>query len=184
MNQNQPAPDPLGQVYAESDLSLPGIVSIKVEGLPEPYRSLLAHSDDMTGTLEIAYGDRIRLRVLRRRNSGEVLLREVVLVLEGNDRPVEFGAIRIQLDRLSAGARGAVLEGKLPLGRILQDYRVEYRSRPLEFFRVQADAEMKKALGLDGSPTLYGRRNRLLTPADGLLAEVIEILPPADPDSG
>lgn len=184
MSKSQPDHDPLGQIYGKSDLSLPGIIPIKLEGLPEPYRSLLAHQDDMTGTLETAYRDRVRLRVLRRRNSGGVLLREVVLVLEGNDRPVEFGVIRIHLLRLPAAARSDVLEGTLPLGRILQDHRVEYESRPLDFFQVEAGAEMKDALGLAGSPTLYGRRNRLLMPANGLLAEVIEILPPAESDSG
>ncbi len=184
MSKSQPDHDPLGQIYGKSDLSLPGIIPIKLEGLPEPYRSLLAHQNDMTGTLETAFRDRVRLRVLRRRNSGGVLLREVVLVLEGNDRPVEFGVIRIHLLRLPAAARSDVLEGTLPLGRILQDHRVEYKSRPLDFFQVEAGAEMKDALSLAGSPTLYGRRNRLLTPANGLLAEVIEILPPAESDSG
>ncbi len=66
-----------------------------------------------------------------------MLLRQVVLVLDSDERPVEFGAIRIQLNQLPPEARQRVLEGKLPLGRVLQDFFIQHSSRPVAYFEVE-----------------------------------------------
>ncbi|MCI0620096.1 MAG: hypothetical protein L0387_00195 [Acidobacteria bacterium] len=170
--------DPLDQFYVEAGLPLPLAVEVDGGSIPSPYRSLLVHQRDMTPTLEAAYQQRIHLRLLKRRVREDVVLRQVVLVLDGDERPVEFGAIRIQLKHLPAEARQSVLEARLPLGRVLQDFGVEHRSRPLTYFQVEADRWVGEALRLVGVQRLYGRRNRLVMPSNEILAEVVEILPP------
>jgi chorismate-pyruvate lyase len=171
--------DPLDQFYLESGLPLPSALEVEGSGIPEPYRRLLVHQHDMTPTLEAAYQQRIHLRLLKRKVSGDVLLRQVVLVLDSDEKPVEFGAIRIQLKHLPAEARRLILEGKLPLGRVLQDFGVEHSSRPVAYFQVVADPQIREALHLTGAQRLYGRRNRLLMQSNEVLAEVVEILPPS-----
>jgi chorismate-pyruvate lyase len=171
--------DPLAQFYPESGLSLPSAVEVDGSGVPEPYRSLLVHQHDMTPTLEAAYQQRIYLRLLKRIVSGDVVLRQVVLVLDSDEQPVEFGAIRIHLKRLSTEARQQILEGRLPLGRVLQDSGIEHRSRPAAYFHVEPDPQICAALNLKSAQRLYGRRNRLFIPSGEVLAEVVEILPPS-----
>src|SRR5258708_2605379 len=86
---------PLDAFYAEAGLSLPPYTQIDAQAVPEPYAALLVHRNDMTPTLEKFHKQSIHLRVLRSwRKAGEYF-REVVLVLDGNELPVEFGAIKI-----------------------------------------------------------------------------------------
>ena len=108
-----------------------------------------------------------------------MLLRQVVLGLDSDERPVEFGAIRIQLNQLPPEARHLVLESKLPLGRLLQDFFIQHSSQPAGYFVVKADGRIGEALKTPSLQRLYGRRNKLLMPSGEVLAEVVEILPPS-----
>src|SRR5262245_36535541 len=115
MNRSENLLDPLDQFYAASHMPLPEAVKVDAEKIPEPYRALLVHEDDMTPTLEAAHRQRIHLQLLSRKVEDEVLLRQVVLVRDSDDKPVEFGAIRIQLTYLPPDARKLVLESRFPL---------------------------------------------------------------------
>lgn len=169
---------PLGEFYARAGLALPRVEVIPGEAVPEPWRSLLVHDRDMTPTLESHYGDDIHIEVLGRARVGEAYFREVILRLDRDDRPVEFGANRIALDRLSPVVRRLVLQEQLPLGHILKAHEVPHHGRPIAFLRVESDPLMSRALGLTGRQILYGRRNILRDPAGFALSEVVEILPP------
>jgi chorismate-pyruvate lyase len=171
---------PLDEFYLRAGISLPRIERIDGESVPEPYKSLLVHSQDMTPTLEQYHGDTLHLQVLRSEVRNEFYFREVVLKLDGRERPVEFGAIRIDLSLFAAGARQLILAEHLPLGHILKDCAVAHSSRPKAFLRVASDEFMNRVLELSGANTLYGRRNTLLDPQQRALAEIVEILPPID----
>jgi chorismate-pyruvate lyase len=169
---------PLDDFYAQQGLALPPIEAVEGKDLPEPYRSLLVHGDDMTPTLEKFHGDKIHIRVLRRQQRDDFYFREVVLVLDGDERPVEFGAIKINLALFSPAARRLILEEREPLGHILRDCAVAHASRPKAYLRVESDALINRALHLTGTHTLYGRRNTHFDTQDRPLAEIVEILPP------
>jgi len=151
------------------------------EALPEPFHRLLVHERDMTSTLENFHRTGIHLRLVSRERRGDHYFREVVLVLDGRETPVEFGAIRIQLDCFPESARAAILEERFPLGRILKDHGIQYTSRPMAFLRLASDKIISRLLGLTGAHRLYGRRNSLLDPQGRSLAEIVEILPPIAP---
>jgi chorismate-pyruvate lyase len=131
----------------------------------------------MTPTLEAFHGERIHLRVLGRWQEGDTYRREVALVLNGREQPVEFGAIVINLQHFPPAAREEILEGYRPLGTILATHNIERVSRPQAFLRVTSDDVMNEALQLDGTRVLYGRRNVLLDANGNVLADVVEILP-------
>jgi len=171
---------PLDDFYQRAGLTLPPMIPVSGHEVPEPYRGLLVHTRDMTPTLENAYGRNIHLRVLERTLAGNVLSREVVLVPEGGSAPVAFGVIKINLEHFSDPARAVVLECREPLGAILRSHAVTHSSQPDVFFRVEADALMCGALHLSEPRTLYGRRNVLRDGAGRTLAQVVEILPPAN----
>jgi chorismate-pyruvate lyase len=169
---------PLDEFYARSGLTLPPLDQIDGEAVPEPYKSLLVHERDMTSTLESFHGMGIHLRLVSRQERGEEYFREVVLVLDGSETPVEFGAIKINLGRFSEKARQEILQERFPLGHVLKDFAIDYLSRPKAFLRVASDKTINGLLNLTGAHLLYGRRNTLLDPAGHPLAEIVEILPP------
>jgi chorismate-pyruvate lyase len=177
---------PLDEFYARSGLTLPPLDQVDGEAVPEPYKSLLVHERDMTSTLENFHQARIHLRLLSRDQRGSDYFREVALVLDGSDQPVEFGAIRIHLDRFPEHTRRKILEERLPLGRILNDGGIKYSSRPTAFLRIASDQLINDLLGLSGAHVLFGRRNTLLAQTGEPLAEIVEILPPIprSPDPG
>jgi chorismate-pyruvate lyase len=170
---------PLDEFYSRSGLSLPPLDQLDGEALPEPYKSLLVHERDMTSTLENFHKAGIHLRLVSRQQRGEEYFREVVLVLDGSEKPVEIGAIKIHLGRFPESARQEILRERFPLGHLLKDFAIAYRSQPRAFLRIASDKTINGLFGLTGAHLLYGRRNTLLNPAGEPLAEIVEILPPA-----
>jgi chorismate-pyruvate lyase len=168
---------PLNEFYAEAGLSLPSVTRFNGREMPEPYRRLLVHDRDMTPTLEAFYDRKMNLRVLKYALDDEVFSRQILLLPEGSETPVVFGAIKIYLDEFPTAARDLVLERKLPLGTILESQGIRHFSKPDAFFQVDADACICQALGISGPARLYGRRNVLGNGTGRKLAQVLEILP-------
>jgi hypothetical protein len=183
-----PAPDlgtdsnamayPLNDFYARNDQLLPPLEEIDPERIPEPYKSLLAHRNDMTSTLESYHGGRIHLRIISKALRGSEYFREVALLVAGSEKPVEFGAIKISLDLFPAIARDQVLDEHWPLGHILKENGIKFTSEPRAFLRVASDKLINSVLNLSGAHLLYGRRNTLFDRFGQSLAEIVEILPP------
>jgi hypothetical protein len=172
----------LDSFYARAGRPLPFIEAIPGDHVPEPYRGLLMHDVDMTSTLERFHGGRVHLDIVLRDQRDDFYFRASTLVIDGSGKRVEFGAIRINLGLFKPAPRQLILEGALPLGRILQECSVPYTSRPKAFLRMLSDPHINACLGLEGVRVLYGRRNTLTDPKQRSLAEIVEILPP-EPDS-
>ena len=172
--------DPLSEFYEQAGLSLPSVARVEGQDIPAPYRSLLVHEHDMTPTLEDAYRRSIQLRVLQYQRRDNVVSRQVALAVEGNEKPVAFGAIKMHLEHFPPRARRMVLERKQPLGTILRTQGIEHTSHPDAFVRVTSDAVINGALQLSGSYQLFGRRNVILDSEQRTLAQVVEILPPSN----
>jgi chorismate-pyruvate lyase len=170
---------PLNEFYRMSGLPLPSVTRVEGSDVPEPYRTLLVHQRDMTPTLAEAYGRSIHLRLIRKELRDEVYSRQIILETEGSGEVVLFGAIEIHLAHFPALARELVLEGKQPLGSILESHGVPHASRPEAYFRVASDAVIERALRLSAPHVLYGRRNVLWNASGHALAHVVEILPPS-----
>jgi hypothetical protein len=173
-----PVAYPLDDFYARAGLSLPEVEIVAPEEIPEPYRGLLVHNNDMTPTLSAFYARIIHLRVLSSHQRDDFYFREVVLVTDEVDQPVEFGAIRINLGLLAPAVRRVILDERVPLGHLLRQQAVPHSSRPKAFFRLLADDLIARAFGLAKPHMLYGRRNTLSDSVQRPLAEVVEILPP------
>ena len=57
---------PLSEFYSHAKLPLPRIEQVAADALPEPHRALLAHSNDMTSTLEGFHKSPVHIELLRR----------------------------------------------------------------------------------------------------------------------
>lgn len=178
-----PLVHPLDEFYAQARLPLPKIEVVEGARVPEPYRTLLVHERDMTPTLKSFFKDEIAIEVLRRQQRDDYYFREVLLKLRESGRPVEFGAIKINLGLFPSAARRQILEEALPLGQILEETAVAHSSRPKAYLRLSPDAFIGGILGASEPTVLFGRRNTLLDPVQRPLAEIVEILPPI-PESG
>ncbi len=171
---------PLSRFCKRDGHPLPSAEVIDGESMPEPYRRLLVHFGDMTSRLEQFHQAPMKLRVLHREVVGDTYRREVLLCAQNSGRPVEYGAIEINLPAFPADVRELILEGRMPLGGLLNVHGIRYYSRPRAFFRFTADPLMTAHFDLQGTPVLYGRSNTLLDKADRILAQIVEVLPPVD----
>ena len=174
-----PLAHPLDEFYALANQPLPPLSQVDGEAVPEPYRTLLVHKNDMTPTLEAFHRCSVHLDVLGRRRKEDAYFREVILRLDGTNKPVEFGAIKINLELFTPAAREQILHERLPLGHILHEYKIPHSSRPRAYLRLAADKLISQVLELNGAQVLYGRRNTLYDAQQRPLAEIVEILPVA-----
>lgn len=158
---------------------LPQVSRVDPARMPELDRTLLAHHRDMTPTLTAHHGCPMQLRVLTRRKDGDTLLREIVLLRERDRKPVEYGAIRIFLNRFDDEPRALIESGKMPFGAVLARFGIAHSGAPHAYLKVQTNRWLERCLELPAGPFVaYGRRN-VLRMADGTpLADVLEILPP------
>jgi hypothetical protein len=168
---------PLAEFYAQAGAPMPPIDRIDGSDMPEPYRTLLVHTNDMTPTLERHHNARIHLQVLRSERNGTDYHREVVLRLDGTDQPVEFGANRVALDLYPPEAQTLILKEYIPLGTILGLFNIVHTCHPSAYLRLTADALISRQLQVPEGALLFGRRNTLRDPAGRSLSEIVEILP-------
>lgn len=167
---------PLDFVYGRAGVDLPKVRTLSQDKIPDPYRSLLVHEDDMTLTLERHYGGRIVLRPLSTFTHRGSYFRRVLLVQEYSGRPVEMGAIRIRLEKFPAAVRPRILANHIPLGRILHDGGVDHKSQPTAFFSITPNPEMMGVFWMREPRVLYGRRT-VIRHHDTKVGDIVEVLP-------
>ena len=168
---------PLDAAYRRAGIDPPGARAVAAEEIPLPYRSLLVHENDMTVTLERYFGGRIVLRPLGLFTRGRSYFRRVLLVHEEAGQPVEMGAIRIQLDAFDPALRQAILQNEIPLGGILRDGNVDYRSVPRAFLEISPNPEMMGVFWMRQPCPLYGRRTEMVREGRKV-GDIVEVLPP------
>ncbi len=161
-----------------------GLPSLKheiIEGseIPQPYRDLLVHRDDLPPLLEAFHGSPLQARRLTSSNDGRAYFREDVLETVGDGKPVEYGAMEIGLANLPEELHEEVVAAKRPLDAILIRHRLSYSSSPLAFVKAIADAPIREALGIEGESVLYGRSIEITGFNGENYARIVEILPPA-----
>ena len=170
---------PLSEFYGRAKLPLPRMETIPGDLVPEPFRSLLVHHNDMTPTLEGFYQSRIHLEILSRDQRGDFYFREVALRLDHDERPVEFGANKVYLGMFPEDAQELILLEQVPLGTILKDCGVRHQTEAKHFLRVEPDELIARALELETPVTLYGRKAVISDLHGKPLSEIVEILPPS-----
>lgn len=148
---------------------------VAVEEVAEPYRQLLCHGQDMTSTLARFHGGEVTLEVLHEEAEPTIYRREVILKV--GEKVVEYGVIQVFLDNFPAEIRREILAGGKPLGAILNDSGMPYRSCPVGFFRIEHESLKADFFPSGSGEFLFGRYNRLFDQNDLVLARIIELLP-------
>ncbi len=171
-----PTLDHLYNLFPDS-LDRPTGVEVAAADVPEPYQSLLVHTHHMTVTVERYYNSTVDVQVLACRRSGNEYSRKILLNMHDTKKVVQFGLVRINLGVCSEGVRNEIVEGKIPLGRVLIQHDMLRRIEPVAYLKVELAAEMAKWFGVVAGTASYGRLGVIYTgklPA----VEVLEILAP------
>jgi hypothetical protein len=167
---------PLDLAYTMAGVPAPVVKEISPKDIPLPYRGLLVHENDMTVTLERHFGGAVVLRTLSTEQNGNWYLRRVLLVQEYSGRPVEMGAIRLLIEVFPHRVRSQILRNERPLGRLLRDGGVDFKSQPRVFLQVQPNPEMMGVFWMREPRTLYGRQTELQMGGEKI-GDIVEILP-------
>lgn len=171
---------PLSRFCEDGGHALPSFEAIDGAAMPQPYRDLLVHRGDMTSRLEAFHGGSIVIEVLHHEHTEQAYRREVVLRVEPSGLAVEYGAIEIELSAFDGELRRLILEEHLPLGGLLNRFRISYHSEPRAFIRLGADPVMQRVFEAPDAGEFYGRCNVLRGEGDRVLARIVEVLRPAE----
>jgi chorismate-pyruvate lyase len=166
---------PLDVTYARAGVDSPAARTVSRTAIPSPYRELLVHDRSMTATLERHFGVSVLLRSMFTWSRGRWYFRRVVLAREDNGHPIELGAVHINLDAVSRRIRTLILRHELPLGRILSEGPLPYRSRPRRFLAVTPNSEMLAVFSMAEPATLFGRQTELSL-GGRVIGDVVEVL--------
>lgn len=139
---------------------------------PEP-RSLLVHDRHMTSTLQVHYGQPVRLEVLAVREEGDWYSRKIVLT--AGDRRVEFGLVRLRLSLLPEGAQQDIVGREAPLGEIFSRFEVLTHVEPRWFLRFPHDSAVVQYLG-STTADAYGRLGTIHCNGQPAV-ELLEVVP-------
>lgn len=145
--------------------------------LPDQFKSLLAHDDHMTVTVEAWHNSLVKLSVLSECHDKDSYARRILLSLQRDGSPVQFGVMRIALDGLPQIVRMEIESQALPLGRIMIRHHLMRDVELDQLWRITAGPELRKYLKLERGTICYGRTARILVekiPA----VELLEIVAP------
>lgn len=130
---------------------------VPADEIPLPSGNLLVHNRHMTATLNAHYGQSVALRVLDHRHEATQYFRKILLTVDGGQRVVEFGIVRLNLDVLPDSARQDVIDRKLPLGEIFAQYDVLTRVEPRWYLRFASRSPIVQYFAPQPPREAYGR---------------------------
>lgn len=125
--------------------------------LPESYRKMLAHDHHMTVTMEEHYGCPVNVKILDRRQDGDVYSRKIVLIESERKRVVQYGIVRFDLRYVTQAVRDEILAGQVPLGRVLINHNVLRHIDLGALLRITAGPMLADELAMPENGVTYGR---------------------------
>lgn len=145
--------------------------------LPDQFKALLAHDDHMTVTVEAWHNSLVILNVLEELRDNDYYARRIMLSLQRDGSPVQFGIMRISLADLPQIVRLEIESQALPLGRIMIRHHLMRDVELDQLWRVTAGPEIRKYLKLERGAICYGRTARILVKKKPAV-ELLEIVAP------
>lgn len=124
---------------------------------PEPYKTMLAHDHHMTVAMETYHRTSVDVRVLDSRLNGHDYARKILLLKHGTDSVVQFGIVRFHLDYVTEAVRREIIEGQIPLGRILINHNVLRHIDLGAILEITAGPALTKYLQMPVAAVTYGR---------------------------
>lgn len=167
--------DTLIELFYPSRDDLGKFFSIEIGELPDQYRSLLAHHDHMTVTLEAWHNSLVEIRVLEERCDRECYARRIVLARQRDGVTVQFGIMQINLAGLPDIVRLEIESQALPLGRILIRHHLMREVELCQLWRIEPGKQLRHHLHCSNDDQLFGRTARIMVEGEPAV-ELLEIV--------
>ncbi|HEY4233790.1 MAG TPA: hypothetical protein VGM76_10210 [Lacipirellulaceae bacterium] len=132
------------------------------DDLLDDYRTLLAHNDHMTVTLEAFHGSLVDVRVLGEWQDEASYARNSLLARHRDGSVLQFGIMRLWLGDLPAAAREEITTEQLPLGRVLINHNVLRQVELITLWRIAPGPALKRHLKLANNDPIFGRSAQIL----------------------
>ncbi|HEY0983798.1 MULTISPECIES: hypothetical protein [unclassified Schlesneria] len=124
---------------------------------PEPYKSMLAHDHHMTIAMETYHNCTVDVRVLDSKLDGDEYSRKILLLKQGTETVVQFGVIRFHFEYVTRAVRDQIIEGKIPLGRVLINHNVLRHIDLGAILKITAGEELANYFKMPVGGVTYGR---------------------------
>src|SRR5947208_11456864 len=172
-----PALDHLAGLFYSDLAELGTLEEVLVESVPEPYRTLLAHHDHMTVSVEKHHGSPVDVEVLAAKRSGDYYSRKIILHRQSDRRVVLFGIPRLNLRLVDDDVRREILSESKPLGRVLIEHNVLREVQLASLYRITPGPDLCRLFDVQDPLATYGRTAFIY--CDGYPAvELLEIVAP------
>lgn len=165
----------LTELFFDSIDTLGEFQPVESSTLPDAYQSLLAHHDHMTVTLEAWHNSLVDVRVLADQMADDHYARKILLTLQRDSSPVQFGIMRINLAGLPEIVRLEIESQALPLGRIMIRHHLMREVEMCQLWQVKPGKELRLHLQLEDDTPVFGRTARILV-AGNPAVELLEIV--------
>jgi len=167
----------LAELFYSSLDELGDFAPLDAPDLPEQYQSLLAHQDHMTVTVEAWHNSLVDVRVLEENREGDFYARKILLVLQRDGTPAQFGIMRINLANLPQIVRMEIQSQALPLGRIMIRHHLLREVELCQLWRISPGPDLQTQLQIKDKQCCYGRTARILVEGEPIV-ELLEIVQP------
>jgi len=154
---------------------------VEADQLSTVGRSLLAHDQHMTVTVEKRHQCSVDVVVMETRTDENHYSRKILLTRQSDGCVVQFGIVRINKAYLTKVVQDEIEKLETPLGRILINHDVLRTVKLLSLLKIECGEELANMLGLETGSLCYGRTALIYcngSPAIELL-EVVSECPPA-----
>jgi chorismate-pyruvate lyase len=150
---------------------------VAIESAPEPYQTLLNHHDHMTVTVEGHYGEPVDVKVHRTHRQGNWYSREITLNTSCTQRIVQYGIVRLKIDKLALETWREIESEQIPLGRVLIQHDVLRKVQFCQLWKVAMGQCLAALLHRPIGDTAYGRTALIYCDGEPTI-ELLEILTP------
>jgi chorismate-pyruvate lyase len=130
--------------------------------MPREYRSLLAHNDHMTVTVEAFHNCHVDVRALEEFREGDAYSRTSLLICQSSGKVVQFGVMHIDLGQLAPAVRDEITGCGTPLGRVLIRHNVLRHVELQQLWQVNPSPRLRDLLQLAAGEPVYGRSARIV----------------------
>lgn len=169
----------LASLFYPSLDSLGKFHQVSEDALTPAYKSLLAHDDHMTVTIEAIYNSLVDVRVLEVRQEDDLYARKILLSRQKDGVAVLFGIMRMDLSQVRPEVRREIEEKGTPLGRVLIRHHVMRHVELDGLYRVTPGEELAKLLHMTGDSVTFGRTARIHV-AGRPAVQLLEIVTPVE----
>jgi chorismate-pyruvate lyase len=157
-----PSASRLATLFYSDLVELGRFSPVNVDQMPADYRTLLAHQEHMTVSLETFHKSLVSVKVLDEWRDETSYARTSVLSRQSDSAIVQFGIMRIWLTDLPQVAQEEITSKKSPLGRVLIEHNLLREVEPISLWEIVPGPVLKKHLPLPKEKPIFGRSAQIL----------------------